>query len=374
MRRLRLLDNPLGNARRLRVKYSSSTFISHSHLTPPVSLPYNPGLFLSASSDLPFRLKTNLGLWRIPNFARSVWVDTPSHGLSIASRKHYRRLTQSDTAGRLPPGRVRMGEPLYVHLLSGRDHWPMTAFCIFSLLQSTRANIVPVVVDDGTLSEREREPLRRISPALQFSSAEECRAQVEDCLPASRFPALRKLHNALPLMRKLLDVHAGRKGWRLFLDSDILFHREPVWMLDWLRSPERPAYMLDYQNSYGYSDALLRATSGAPMPANVNTGLCGLHSDKVDWELLEFWASRLYSTEGVNHYSEQCLTAMLMRVNGSRPAPGEEYRILPDRAEVRNPTAAMHHYVAESRIWYYVDGWPRIARDVRKGFESRIDD
>jgi hypothetical protein len=65
---------------------------------------------------------------------------------------------------------------------------------------------------------------------------------------------------------------------------------------------------------------------------------------------------------------------MLMRVNGSRPAPREEYRILPDRAEVRNPTAAMHHYVAESRIWYYVDGWPRIARDVRKGFESRIDD
>jgi hypothetical protein len=318
-------------------------------------------------------LKTKLGLWRIPNFARSVWVDAPSHGLSIACQKHFRRLTQSDAAWRLPAGRARAGEPLYVHLLSGRHHWQMTAFCLFSLLRSTRANIAPVILDDGTLSERERDALLRISPALQFASAGECREQVENSLPLSRFPALRKLHSELPLMRKLLDVHAGRNGWRLFLDSDILFHREPVWMLDWLRAPERPAYMLDYQNSYGYSDSLLRATIGAPMPSNVNTGLCGLRSDEIDWELLEFWASRLYSIEGVNHFSEQCLTAMLMRANGSQAAPHEEYRILPNREEVRLPTAAMHHYVAESRVWYYVEGWPRIARNA-PGFESQVNE
>ncbi|MGH9693421.1 MAG: hypothetical protein ACRD5Z_04710, partial [Bryobacteraceae bacterium] len=111
-------------------------------------------------------------------------------------------MTQCDAARRLPSARVRTGEPLYVHLLSGRDHWPMTAFCVFSLLQSSCANIVPVVVDDDTLSERERESLHRISPTLQFSSVQECREQIEHCLPPSHFPALRKLHRALPLMRK----------------------------------------------------------------------------------------------------------------------------------------------------------------------------
>jgi hypothetical protein len=354
-------------------QYVSSTLISHSDLTSLGTLTYNPGLLLSATSASPLRLKTNLGLWRIPNFAHAVWVDTPSHGVSVACQKHYRRLTQGDAARRLPSVHARTGQLLYVHLLSGRDHWPMTAFCVFSLLRCTSANIVPMIVDDGTLSERERDALREISPALQFSSVQECREQVERCLPPSRFPALRKLHSSLPLMRKLLDVHAGRKGWRLFLDSDILFYREPVWLLDWLRSPERPVYMLDYQNSYGYSDSLLCATMGAPTPANVNTGLCGLRSDEIDWELLECWASRLYS-EGVNHYSEQCLTAMLMGMNRSRPAPWKDYRILPDRAEVRHPTAAMHHYVAESRVWYYVDGWPRIARDARRRRESPVDE
>ena len=349
----------------------TSSLISHADLTSLDPLPYNPGLLLSATSASPLRLKTKLGLWRIPNFVHSVWVDVPSEGLSVACQKHYRRLTQCDAARRLPSVHARAGQPLYVHLLSGRDYWPMTAFCVFSLLRCASANIVPLIVDDGTLSEREREALREISPGLQFSSAQECSEQVEHCLPPAQFPALRKLHSALPLMRKLLDVHAGRSGWRLFIDSDILFHREPVWMFDWLRAPERPVYMLDYQNSYGYSNALLCATTAAPMLANVNTGLCGLRSDEIDWELLEFWASRLCAAEGVNHFSEQCLTAMLMRVNGGRPAPSEEYRIKPDRVEVRHPTAAMHHYVAESRVWYYVDAWPRIASDASR-FESNV--
>lgn len=340
-------------------------------LTPLGPLPYNPGLLLSATSVSPRRLKTNLGLWRIPNFAHSVWIDVPSHGLSVACQKHYRRLTQSNAARQLPPVIAHEGEPLYVYLLSGCDHWQMTAFCLYSLLRCTRANIVPIIIDDGTLSERDCGALLRISPALHFASAQECRERVENSLPASRFPALRKLHIELPLMRKLLNVHAGRKGWRLFIDSDILFHHEPVWVCDWLRTPERPVYMFDYQNSYGYSDSLLRATVGSPMLSNVNTGLCGLRSDEIDWELLECWASRLCAAEGVNHFSEQCLTAMLMRVNGGRPAPREEYRILPDRTEVRQPTAAMHHYVAESRVWYHVDAWPRVAKDATR-FESKV--
>jgi hypothetical protein len=274
-------------------------------------------------------------------------------------------LAQFNAARRLPHGDIRAGDPLYVHFLSGRDHWPMTAFCLFSLLRCTRANVIPVILDDGTLSARERDALLRISPAAQFPSMDDCRERIERSLPVTAFPALRKLHRALPLMRKLLDVHAGQQGWRLFLDSDILFYREPKWMLDWMRSPEQPVYMLDYQNSYGYSDALIHATLGNSVPATVNTGLCGLRSDEIDWDLLEYWASRLYAAEGVNHYSEQCLTAMLMCGKRSATAPRSDYRILPDRAEVRDPAAAMHHYVAESRTWYYIDGWPHIASDAR---------
>lgn len=247
--------------------------------------------------------------------------------------------------------------------MTGREHWHMTAFCAFSLLQQTGANLIPTILDDGSLGPEELGQLRRILPQSKFLSRNECECRLNAALPASRYPSLHTLRSKLPLMRKLMDLHAGWAGWKLFLDSDMLFHHEPRWMLEWLRSPQYPTYMWDYQNSYGYSEALLATALGKPMPPMVNTGFCGLRSDAVDWDRLEYWAHTLYEAEGVNHFTEQCLTAMAMAENGSQPAP-REYLIWPDERETRNPTAVMHHYVAESRTWYLVYGFPDLLKKM----------
>ena len=44
----------------------------------------------------------------------------------------------------------------------------MTAFCIFSLLESTPANLIPTVLDDGTLSSAYRDELSRFAPQTRF--------------------------------------------------------------------------------------------------------------------------------------------------------------------------------------------------------------
>ena len=240
----------------------------------------------------------------------------------------------------------------------------MTAFCAYSLLEQTSANIVPTILDDGTLGPAEFGQLRRILPQSEYLNREECESRVQGVLPRERYPVLHQMRNKLPLMRKLIDLHAGLEGWRLFLDSDMLFHREPRWMLNWLQAPQHPTYMWDYQNSYGYSENVLRAALGKPMLPMVNTGFYGLQSNGIDWDHLEHWAQHLYSVEGVNHFSEQCLIALAMSENGSRPAP-REYLIWPDRSETRRPTAVMHHYVAESRTWYLIHGFPDLLRKAR---------
>ncbi len=245
--------------------------------------------------------------------------------------------------------------------MSGREHWSMTAFCAFSLLQATDAHLVPVVMDDGTLGNAERSELLRILPETQFLDREDCNRRVNAVLPEHRYPALHAMRRSLPLMRKLMDLHAGLTGWRLFLDSDMLFLRNPEWMIRWLQSPAVSVYMQDCQNSYGYSPTLIESTLGRAIAPMVNTGFCGLRSDDINWEQVERWAGQLHAAAGTNHFSEQCLIGMLMTVGKSEAAPAE-YIVWPSEEESRRPSAVMHHYVDRSRTWYHIYGWPGVLR------------
>ncbi len=306
------------------------------------------------------------GLWRVPNFFHSVHLDRPQIGLTTAGALHFRRLTIEHAARQLPaaPGN-RPGDALPVYFMTGREHWAMTAFCAFSLLSASEANIAPVVLEDGSLETGARQELVRILPGVRFLDRQTCDDRVETVMPSARFPALRQMRDELPLMRKLIDLHAGSEGWKLFLDSDMLFFREPAWMLEWLRQPERPVYMRDYQNSYGYPAELIESVLGHAMPQMVNTGFCGLRSDAIDWYQLERWAAQLHAAGGTNHFSEQCLTAMSISTRYADAAP-PSYLIWPSKEESIHPAALMHHYVAESRTWYHIYGWPGIAHRAAK--------
>jgi hypothetical protein len=258
----------------------------------------------------------------------------------------------------------RLGLPLQVHFLSGAEHWAMTAFCLSSLLRSTSVNLVPIVLDDGTLGPAQKAELTRIFAEKQFVDREESEKRVQHNLPRTSYPSLHAMRDELPLMRKLIDLHIAERGWRLFLDSDILFFREPQWILNWLQSPRSPFYMRDFRNSYGYREETIAAAMGQPVLPLVNTGLYGFESNSIDWDRLERWAGFLHSAAGTNHFSEQCLLAMLMTTSAPQQAPSD-YLIWPSEQEVRNPSAVMHHYVAESRTWYYIHGWPDTLRRSR---------
>ena len=307
-----------------------------------------------------------LGLWRIRYFYEWLRRDGSEIGFARAYRKHRNLLRSWDAPMHMRPVAAKDGgEALTVHLLTGEFHAHLTCFCLYSLLDHASKPIAPVVHEDGTLKEKQREELRRIIPRVRFVAPAEADDCVELHFPRNRYPSLRAMRDNLQLMRKLMDVHAGQTGSTLFIDSDVLFYRNPEYLLNWLSGGSKPFYMLDYQNSYGLSAAVLESAYGRQAPGRVNTGLCGFFSPRIEWDKMEFWASRLLETGGINHFSEQALTAMMMGEMDGGIAPPEDYVISPSLAETRNPSAVMHHYVVPSRTWYYTDAIPAFLKQIR---------
>jgi hypothetical protein len=254
----------------------------------------------------------------------------------------------------LPPAG---GAAVELHLLTGRRFWYQTAFCLWSFARQAGRPVAPVIYDDGTLAAEHREPLRRLFPATRFITQAEAIERLDAHLPRSRFPVLRERWDNYPNIRKLIDPHLARGGWKLVIDSDLLFFRRPDFLLAWLDGPTRPLHAVDCESSYGYSRGLMQELAGSPVAELVNVGLTGLQSESVDWDQLESWCRSLIGRERTSYYLEQALVAMLVAGRPCAIAPAADYVTLPRSTEARECRAVMHHYVAESKRWYFQRNW-----------------
>lgn len=253
------------------------------------------------------------------------------------------------------------GAPLELHLLTGRRFWYQTAFCLWTFARHAGRPLTPVIYDDGTLSTEFRDPLARLFPATRFVAQGETVARLNEFLPVARFPVLRERWLNYANIRKLIDVHAGCTGWKLVLDSDLLFFRRPSMLLDWLDCPAEPLHAIDCQTSYGYSRSLMDELAGEPVAELVNVGLTGLDGGALDWERLEHWCATLIARERTNYYLEQALIAMLVAGRDCAITPATDYVTLPRPPEALACQAVMHHYVAQSKRWYFQHSWRRVA-------------
>ncbi len=256
----------------------------------------------------------------------------------------------------LPAGDATL-PPLELHFLTGRRFWYQTAFCLWTFAHHSGRRLLPIILDDGTLDAGLRDALARLAPTARFVPVAETIARLDAHLPVARFPVLRERWQHFPLIRKLTDVHLGRSGWRLFLDSDLLFFHHPRLLVDWLDRPDTPLHATDVENAYGYSLSLLHELAGRPVPERLNTGLCGLRSEFIDWEKLEFWCRTLIERAGTHYYQEQALVALLVAGQRCTVAPISDYVTLPGPPEVQDCRAVMHHYVAGSKRWYFRRNW-----------------
>lgn len=67
----------------------------------------------------------------------------------------------------------------------------------------------------------------------------------------------------------------GIYGWKLVLDSDMLFSLLSN-EIEWLKNPTRPIHIMDIQNYYGYSKDLMESVSKKRIPDRLNVGVIGI--------------------------------------------------------------------------------------------------
>ncbi len=274
---------------------------------------------------------------------------------------HQARLQMEAAAYRLPTVRIDASvEPLDIYFLSGKKFWYQTCFCAYSIVQQAEVNLRPVIYDDGTLEEQYAEEIKRIFPHAKIVFLKEIEERLEEYLPTNKFPYLRERRANYPNMRKVTDIHVGSRGWKLVLDSDMLFFQPPTFLLDWLNSPQTPCHMVDVETSYGYSSTLMSSLAQAKIPEKLNVGICGLKSEDIDWEQLEFWCAKMIEKEGTHYYQEQAIVAMLMASKPRAVAAAQNYIVMPNLEEVIEPKAILHHYVADSKPWYFRYGWRHV--------------
>ena len=261
------------------------------------------------------------------------------------------------SASRLPP--TPEPDPLApeVYYLTGEKFWYQTVYCARSLAMHCPQTPRFVILDDGSLSAARASDLRAVLTGCRIISASEIEARLDKHLPADQFPVLRQRRLDYPHLRKLTDIHAGSHGWKLVLDSDMLFHKRPDFLLRWLATPTAPIHMTDVENAYGYTHDLMESLTGHLIPDRVNVGVCGLNSGALDWPCLERWCEELMLREGSHYLQEQALVAMLMSGVPHVAISSTEAIVAPSLDECRTPSVSLHHYVADSKAWYFRSAW-----------------
>ncbi len=252
------------------------------------------------------------------------------------------------------------GKAVEIHLLTGRTFWYQTAFCLWSFSQASGREVRPVIHDDGSLKPEQARQLQRIFPATRVEWIDEAEAKLDRLLPEARFPALRKRRRELPLIKKITDVHVGGAGWTLFMDADLLFFYRPDFLLGWSDKPDKPLTSVDVDYAYGYAPELLSELADAAIRPLINTGLSGHRSDSFDWDKMEFWCRTLIERAGTHYYQEQALIALHVAGQDCAVLPPEDYITLPVPPEASACRAVMHHYVADSKPWYFRHNWRKV--------------
>jgi hypothetical protein len=254
----------------------------------------------------------------------------------------------------LPPPEANSPE---ICFLTGARFWHQTAFCAASFQQACGRPVRFVVHDDGTFTAGLISEIRRLLTGVTIVSSVEIEQRLDHFLPATRFPALRDQRRSYIHLRKLTDFHVGRHGWRAVLDSDMLFFRHPAKLLEWFAQPAQAIHMLDVDDAYGYPHSTLWDLAGGQLPERVNVGICGLRSDAIDWQQIEDWCAELLRRHGTSYYLEQALVALWLGQHSRIALPADDYRLLPNLAECRTPTAVLHHYVDLSKRGYFRHAW-----------------
>ncbi len=252
----------------------------------------------------------------------------------------------------LPKKRIRPK----IYFMTGKGHWYQTAFCLATFLRHSQLQPIPVVLDDGSLTQEIITRLVELFPEIEFLRKDECDQIFIESFPVEAFPNLHRWRQRQLLFRKLTDIHAESGEMRTFFDSDMLFFATPTEIDNNLLNPAGCIFQTDCWESYGYSRALTERLCGHTIPGSINIGIFSLDGAKIDWERVESWVGEMEAKEGRRYNITQCTCAMLIAGQAHVRLPSDRYPVLPTSDQV-DFSLPLHHYVSDAKPLYFRSAW-----------------
>lgn len=268
----------------------------------------------------------------------------------------------------LPPPAQERALAAPICFLTGPRFIHQTLFCAHSFARRAAVSAHCEFLSDGRLDAENIGALRRVFPQATVRPAAELDQLVAQELPPERFPALHAVRKTFVLLRKLTDAMAGRSGYRLLFDSDMLFWSAPSELLTRAAASE-PLYLADtVDDGYTTTRAALTRTLGVPVARGVNSGLVGLDAGRIDWNLMERGCAFLRTQAGDQRLLEQTLWAVALGAGDARPLAPDSYRVVVDpphwqRARAQSPAPALLHYAWQARLPYAAGEWRRYLQE-----------
>jgi hypothetical protein len=288
--------------------------------------------------------------------------------------KHYQRFGGYQNFKKMLQGNEQMKKaaidlPSYpshpdgntIYFLTGRKYLHQTLFCIASLVKVCAEPYRFVFVDDGSLNNELIALINEKTPGAIVVGAGSIEENLDKLLPVGKFPTLRSKRTVYPHLKKITDIHTlGITGWKMVLDSDMLFWEEPIELKHWFQQQNLPVHMVDCTESYGYSRMLMETLCGTEVPEKLNAGIAALQSSSINWVALEHWVTQLEEREGASYFLEQALTAMLLGETPALVLPADKYVVNPAVEGVTGFAGTLHHYVDLSKEVYLKKAWQKI--------------
>jgi hypothetical protein len=323
---------------------------------------------VSTSRELARQLGVGRLLYRVLHRPRQKLALAREYGPALVWRaaSGERDMRQAARSLPAPPDGGRPPIRVPVCLLSGSRFVHQTIFCLHSLATQAGPITAPIVLSDGTLTNDGAASIRRLWPTATVRHSAELDALVAAALPASRFPVLHAIRREFILIRKLTDSMAGRVGYHLLLDSDMLFWRRPTELLQRLRAND-PVYLSDVSvEGYTAPRAELERRFRISVAPAVNSGLVGVNASLIDWDLIERACDFLRHSSGDRRLLEQTLWAVVLGAVGANSLDPTDYAVSIDprtclRLRCATPQPALLHYAWHARLSYTAGEWRRYA-------------
>ncbi|HEX3386782.1 MAG TPA: hypothetical protein VHS53_16390 [Mucilaginibacter sp.] len=255
-----------------------------------------------------------------------------------------------------------------INFLTGDKFIHQTLFCTHSfsrfLNKDETSDFSVSYYSDGTLSAELIALLKKRFPQIKIVGTVEIEKALAEHLPQSSFPYLNKNVRQFPLFKKLVYPNLNNDGLLTFFDSDMLFLNRPEAFLNWLNGAEankEGAFCIqDVSRSYGYSDAEILRVWPEVIRHDINSGMYAIHSEHLDWPFIEDLARRFELNFGPHYYMEQLITAIILEKSKDLfVAPRSEYIVFPSFEQIQKQIGTLHHYVNESKEYYFKDSWRR---------------